>query len=180
MWATSRGFRTTGLLSRGSKVRVLPGAPIWPDSATRRIGSRNVATITRLTATGRNLPTEILFAGSGAFLSQPPTADSHRRPFASSPRRTDGIVVTDDQVRLGPEGNSDEAPPVPGGMRSVPWCRGRDLPRMGFRPTDIRYFDGAARLRSENQFRTMLKCVAPETWSFSVIITKRFPSRVTS
>jgi hypothetical protein len=57
-----------------------------------------VATITPLAATGRNLPTEILFARSGAFLSQPPTGDSHRRPFASSQRRIDGIVVTDGQI----------------------------------------------------------------------------------
>jgi hypothetical protein len=54
---------------RGSQVRVLPGAPIWPDSAKSRIGQRNSATIPPLTATGRNLPTEILFAVYGPFQS---------------------------------------------------------------------------------------------------------------
>src|SRR6266542_2588570 len=44
------------------------------------------ATIAPLTATGRNLPTEILFAVLGRFLGEPRTADSHRRSFAFQPR----------------------------------------------------------------------------------------------
>src|SRR5205814_72653 len=77
-----------------------------PDSAKSQMGLRNSATITPLTATGRNLPTEILFAVSGPFLRQPTTGNSHRYPFAFSQWRTNGIVVTDGQVRVGAEGRA--------------------------------------------------------------------------
>ncbi len=67
--ARSSGGWSTGLLSRGSLVRVQPGAPLWPDFARARICTAESGDILRLTVTGRNLPTEILFAVSGPFLS---------------------------------------------------------------------------------------------------------------
>jgi hypothetical protein len=43
--------------------------------------------------------------------------------------------VTDGQMRLGPEGDPNATPPLPGGMRDGPWCRGRNVPHLGCWPT---------------------------------------------
>ena len=58
----------SGLLSRGSKVRILPGAPFPKEFASFEVSAKNAATLAPYTATGRNLPTEILCAVSGPVL----------------------------------------------------------------------------------------------------------------
>jgi len=51
--------KTTPAERVDTQVRVLPGAPNWPDFAKSRMGPRNSATMAPLTATGRNLPTDV-------------------------------------------------------------------------------------------------------------------------
>ena len=58
-----------GLLSRGSRVRVSAGAPFSPHFARSWSRSAESGDIPPLTATGRNVPSEILFAVLGPFLS---------------------------------------------------------------------------------------------------------------
>ena len=55
--------------------------------------------------------------------------------FAFSGRRTDGIVVSDGEGRLGAEGNSDAAWLVSGGVRDGSWRSARNVPHLGCWPT---------------------------------------------
>jgi hypothetical protein len=97
-----------GSQARRERARPLPGAPFWPDLARARFHPAESGDISLLAATGRNLPTEILFAVSGQFLR------AANRAFSSlfirfNRRRTHGIVVSDDQVGVGADGNSNAA-----------------------------------------------------------------------
>jgi len=53
--------------------------------------------------------------------------------FQSGP--TDGMVVTDGWLRIGAAGDPDAARVAPDGVRDGSWCRARNVPHLGCRPT---------------------------------------------
>ena len=131
--ASYRGLSAVAGTRRWKRERG-PGAPIWPDVERARIRNSESGDIPPFTATGRNLPSEVLFADTGRFLS------AESRGFSSPSIRfqsgaAHGIVVADGQRRLSPEGNPHATRPLPSGVRDGSWRRRRNIPYLGCRPT---------------------------------------------